>query len=209
VNQMELDLLRREKPLHLETAHEEMVEMLPEPAEQAPQDDEKHETPLATVEGTEAKKKKRRKKKKVKVEGEPLQGGESAAIAQEHPAGATVAENEAEEALPVADVDTAEEAEEAGTASDLKPAEHKKKRRRRRRRGKGGAAEGVAVPEAVEEQEAAPPEPLVQETVVQEMVVQDAAATANSVEKPRKKRAPRKKKEPAEELPADIPQADD
>lgn len=209
VNQMELDLLRREKPLHLETAHEEMPEMLPEPAEQAPLDEEKHETPLATVEGTEAKKKKRRKKKKVKVEGEPLQGGESAAIAQEQPAGETVAEAEGEEALPVADAGEPEEALEAGTASDMKPAEHKKKRRRRRRRGKGGAVEGVAASEAGEEREAVLREPLVQETVVQETVVQDEAATVKPAEKPRKKRAPRKKKEPADELPADIPQTDD
>jgi ribonuclease E len=214
MNQMELDLLRREKPLHLEIAHEETVEMLSEPAEQAPQDEEKHEAPVATVEGTEAKKKKRRKRKKVKVEGEPLPGGESAAIAQEQPTWETVAEAEGEGALPVTDVDEADEADEAGTATDTKPAEHKKKRRRRRRRGKGGAAEGVAVSEVGEERESALPEPLVlepfvQETVVPETVVPDEAASVNSAEKPRKKRAPRKKKEPADELPADIPQTDD
>jgi len=206
MNQMELDLLRREKPLHLEAAHEEMVEMVAEPAEPASQDEEKHEAPIATVEGTEAKKKKRRKKKKVKVEGEPLPGGESAAITQEQPTGAPVAEAEGEEALPIADMD---EAEEGGAVTDTKPAEHKKKRRRRRRRGKGGVVEGVAASEAGEEREAALPEPLVQETVVQEKMVPEEAAIVKSAEKPRKKRAPRKKKEPADELPAGIPQTDE
>jgi ribonuclease E len=227
MNQLELELVRREKPLHLETHPEEPAEEALEKVEPAQPFEEMQEASAANAEGAEIKKKKRRRKKKVKADGEPQAGGETAQAEQEHREAESLAGH-----LSDADVSLAagEEGEEAGTAEDVKPAEHKKKRRRRRRRGKGGAAEGAAMTEVLEEREpavaeeasvaSAPaeveaaqeeaaqaeadiPEAAVPEASVQEASVQEALAEEAPKKAPRK-RAPRKKKVPVEEANEEV-----
>jgi ribonuclease E len=227
MNQLELELVRREKPIHLETQPEEAAEEASERGETAQPAEEKHEV-SAAPEGTEIKKKKRRRKKKVKADGEPLTGGESAAMEQELQEAESLAVHVADEPLPV---EAGEEEEEGGAVDGVRPAEHKKKRRRRRRRGKGGAGEGATVTETAEEREAALPEVAateeaetdIPETDMPEAVIPEAAATEvarpevaateepvqetvaeETPKKPPRKRAPRKKKVPEEETNEDV-----
>ncbi len=138
LNQMELDLIKREKPLHEEVAAEKAVQAeaaaVPEPVAAG----------AAPAEEGKPKKKRRRGKKKPHAEGELIPAAE---VVAELPAA------EAPEEEPVA-----EAAAEAEPAVEGAPEEHKKKRRRRRRRGaKATAAEGAAA-EAPAEGEAAPVE---------------------------------------------------
>jgi ribonuclease E len=131
MNQLELELIRREKPPAVEVPAEEGGET----AERAPATGVTARAGAAPVESGDGNKKKRRKRKKGKGEGEILPAGEEGAeLPMEH--------------LAEAIVETAEgvaQLEEAEAIAEGKPEEHKKKRRRRRRRGKGGTAEGVAM----------------------------------------------------------------
>jgi ribonuclease E len=186
MNQLELELVRRERPPAADVQPEEMVEVSVAEAMQAQEVEEKPDLIGAPAEGGEVKKKKRRKKKKGKGEGEALPGGETAAMAAEHPLAETDLKTEWEELGPVA-----EEAE----ATEPGPAEHKKKRRRRRRRGKGGAAEAGAAAEAGEVREAAVSEsagefmaetlPIAEGPVVP---AEDAVSGEPQLEAPKKKR---------------------
>jgi ribonuclease E len=171
MNQLELELVRREKPIHLETQPDEPAEEASEKGEPAQPAEEKHEL-SAAPEGTEIKKKKRRRKKKVKADGEPLTGGESAATEQEQQEAESLAVHGADEPLPV---EAGEEGEEGGAVDGVRPAEHKKKRRRRRRRGKGGAGEGATLTEASEEREAALPEMVAAAAEEAEAAIPEAA----------------------------------
>jgi ribonuclease E len=206
MNQLELEMIRREKPLHLEALPEEIVEATSEATEPAPPTEERHEA-APTAEGAEIKKKKRRRKKKAKGEAEHPAGVESAAMAAEHPGGETIPEEEREEAGPVA-----AEGEEAGVVDELKPAEHKKKRRRRRRRSKAGAAEGEGTGEVASAHEPAAesrpasepepepePQPETEPEPVQKKADLPESPDAEPVKKPRKKPAPRKRKAPVDE----------
>jgi ribonuclease E len=217
MNQLELEMIRREKPLHLEAVPEETVEATAEATEPTPSPEVKHEAAAPAAEGAEIKKKKRRRKKKAKGEVEQPAGVEAAATAAERPGGEPFPDEESEEAGPVA-----AEGEEAGVVDGLKPAEHKKKRRRRRRRGKGGAGEGEGSSEAARvhepgtevlaaseaeplpEPEAEPaPAPVLGPEPAPEPEQKKAelpeSPDAEPVKKPRKKPAPRKKKAPADE----------
>jgi ribonuclease E len=217
MNQLELELVRREKPIHLETQLEDAVEEPTEKVEMAQPADEGHDVSSAAQEGTEIKKKKRRRKKKGKSDGEPLTVGESVAMEQEQQENETIASQGSDLDQSAA---AEEEEETAGAVEGAKPAEHKKKRRRRRRRGKSGAVEGAAVTEASEEQEAvlpevaaaadaveeveaAIPEAVIPEAVIPEVIAPVEPALEAKVEetpkKPPRKRAPRKKKVPEEE----------
>ena len=144
MNQLELELVRRERPPAMEAPPEEIMGAAAAEVEQA--QEERAGAVAVPAEGGEAKKKKRRKKKKGKGEGEALPGSEASAMSADLPLAETVLQSEGEAVGPVA-------GEPEGTEPG--PVEHKKKRRRRRKRGKGGAAEGVAAAEAGEEREAA------------------------------------------------------
>lgn len=199
MNQLELEMVRREKPLSFEALPEEINEAVVVATEPVPPAEQNHEAAQPS-EGTEIKKKKRRRKKKGKVEGEPPAGSEAAAMTAEHPVGEIIAEEAREEGGAVVT-----DGVEAGVVNELKPAEHKKKRRRRRRRGKGGAGEGegavepVSIPEPALEAKPAPelqPEP---ETGEEKNMGLMEAAVTEQVRKPRRKQAPRKKRVPADE----------
>ena len=133
MNQLELELIRREKPLAQEAPAAQAGEAAAEVGET-------REQAVAGAQGEEAKGKKRRRKKKGKGEGEAAPPAESAA-----------AETPPVEAVPAAEMAPA--AEVGGAPSgELHPDEQKKKRRRRKRRGaKGRPAEG-GVPEGVHEE---------------------------------------------------------
>jgi ribonuclease E len=206
MNQLELEMIRREKSLPHEALPEEIVEASAEATEPALPPEEGAEAAVPAAEGAEIKKKKRRRKKKAKGEAEQQAGVEAVAMAQEHPGGETIPEETREEAGPVA-----EEGEDAGVVDELKPAEHKKKRRRRRRRGKGGAGEGEGATEAVSAPEPQPePEPVSEPEPEPEPVSEPVSEPepepelkAEPVKKPRRKQAPRKKKAPADETEED------
>lgn len=139
MNQLEIELIRREKPPQAEAAAEAAVEVPAEAAEgPVGAQPEAAAAPLAE----EGKgKKKRRRRKKGKGEAAPLS---EAAGAEEE---ALPAEAVTAEAAAVAEVLPAE-GEEA-PQGEVHPEEHKKKRRRRKKRGaKAHPAEG-AVPEAL------------------------------------------------------------
>jgi ribonuclease E len=201
MNQLELEMVRREKPLSFEAPPEDINEVVVVATEPVPAADENHEAVAPQAEGVEIKKKKRRRKKKVKVEGELPAGGEAAANTTEYPAGETILEEAQEEAGPIAS-----EGSEAGIVNELKPTEHKKKRRRRRRRGKGGVVEGEGAVEAASTlepaQEVKPvPEPQPGPDIGEEKEEDlPKAAVAEPARKPRRKQAPRKKKVPVDEL---------
>ncbi|HEX9022277.1 MAG TPA: Rne/Rng family ribonuclease, partial [Geobacteraceae bacterium] len=156
MNQMELEMVRREKPAHLEVPPEESAESAAEAAEAGRPPEERQESVPAAAEGNDGKKKKRRRKKKGKGEGEHPAGGETVA-AELQPA------DRISEAVSEEGETAAEEAEESAGSGEPKPAEHKKKRRRRRRRGKGGAGSPEGVGEAAPGLSAEPepqPEPV-------------------------------------------------
>lgn len=162
MNQLELELVRREKPA-AEAAPEEA-------AAKAPAAEGKPEAGGVPAEGGEGKKKKRRKRKKGKGEGEP------------HPEAAAVAAESEMEPIPEpaapeapAEAGPAEEGEAA--PGEPHPEEHKKKRRRKRRRGKGGAAAEHPA-EAGEAWEGAVPAGAPGEAAVQAPAVEAGAAVA-------------------------------
>src|SRR5512136_492498 len=70
MNQLELELVRREKPIHLETQPDEGIEVVADTEEQPQPPEGPAEYPPPMPEVSEAKKKKRRRKKKTKGEGE-------------------------------------------------------------------------------------------------------------------------------------------
>jgi len=205
MNQLELELVRREKPLHLEIHPEESAEEATDKEEPVQPVEENNEAPATLPEGTEVKKKKRRRKKKVKSDGEPLTGVDSAATEQDQQDAESLAGHGPDEDVPVA---AGAEGEETGTAEEIKPAEHKKKRRRRRRRPKSGVAEGTSMTEAVEELEAPAPVEVVVVAEIPEVAAPEAPVQEALVEdepiKPKKKRAPRKKKTPPDESKEDL-----
>jgi ribonuclease E len=198
MNQLELEMIRREKPIPHETLPEEIVEAPAEANEPALPPEEMDEAAAPASEGTEIKKKKRRRKKKGKGEAEQPAVVEAADLADEYQGRETIPEDAREEAGSVA-----AEREEAGVVDELKPAEHKKKRRRRRRRGKGGTGEGEGTAEVVSALETAAgpqpaPEPEPEPQTETESEPQPELK-AEPVKKPRKKQAPRKKKAPTDE----------
>ena len=139
MNQLELELIKRERPFQAEAPTMPAAEAAAEGEEAR----ERGQAPVAGVPGEEAKgKKKRRRKKKGKGEGEALPLPESAVTEEAAPPAETLP---AAEALP--SVEGMGELHE-----ELHPDEHKKKRRRRKRRGaKTHLAEGAA-PEALHEE---------------------------------------------------------
>jgi ribonuclease E len=195
MNQLELELVRREKPLHLEIAPDDMAEPPAEKVESPQVPDETRDHASPPPEGAEAKKKKRRRKKKVKpdleapAEAELQPAGED----QQNPEVPAMAEQD--ETAPTGDGDADTEPD---AATELKSGEHKKKRRRRRRRSKTGPAEGGTATESPDDHDATGPETAAVEEAVPAAVEPEVAVQDPPVEeapkKPLRKRAPRKKK---------------
>ncbi|KAF0220346.1 MAG: ribonuclease [Geobacteraceae bacterium] len=180
MNQMEAELIKREKPPHVEVTPE-MAGEAEAAAEEKPEE-AKGEVLAVPAEGGEAKKKKRRRgRKKPKAEGEaPLEGmPEEAAAEGELPA------VEAQwEATASAEPVTAE-GEFSGEAY---PEEGKKKRRRRKRRGaKPAAPEGVTA-EAVGE-----PLPVAEVQKAEEAPVAAGEVEAHPEEAKKKRRRRRRR----------------
>lgn len=180
MNQLELELERRERPPHLEAP----VPKAGEPAEPKAEAAEEHPEVaqgegVAAAEGSEAKKRKRRRGKKKPQAGEPVAttaagDEETAAEAEE-----TALEPDGEEAAP---------AEQPGE-------EAKKKRRRKRRRGKKPQAEQAA--EAGTEPgaaEAAEGEEGMEEAPAQAAVEPLPAAESAEGEEAKKKKRRRKRR---------------
>lgn len=194
MNQLELDLIRRDKPLHMEATPDEAVESASEKGDQSQPVDGSRDSSSASPENAEAKKKKRRRKKKVKGEGEANVEGELSSGGKEPQESEASQEPEHIETEGVIE---GEGDSESALAAESKLGEHKKKRRRRRRRGKAGSAEGAVAAESGEETE-----PFFQEPPAEQAAVVEAVQDEPE-KKPVKKRAPRKKKtpppEPAEE----------
>lgn len=151
MNQLEVELIKREKPAHLEMPLERVGEPEKEKgtAPEKKPEEALEETVAAQAEGGEAKKKKRRRgKKKPKMEGEtPHEGAvEEAATYMEQPVFEAVSEEEAVQTEPALAEGEAPHHEEG-----------KKKRRRRKRRGAKHAAEGMTAAEEAPEQKPAAP----------------------------------------------------
>ena len=144
MNQLELELVRREKPVHLDIQHEEEVEVVAEP-EEHPQPPEEHSESAAQIhDASEVKKRKRRRKRKTKVDGESLT--EPAATEEEQNDVESVAAAEEEEI----DINHGTETE---TSEETKGPEHKKKRRRRKRRVKSVTQETAVITDMEEERD--------------------------------------------------------
>lgn len=198
MNQMELEQIKREKPVH----HEPEPEVAAEPQAAA-----EPETPAeaaaetaagmggqAEREESKSRRKRRRSRKK------PVQAGESAAEASLPP----TTEETAEPELPV---ETAEEEAEAGPSPEQADTEDaaeavKKKRRRRRKRGpKPSAAPETRAEEGVPELETAPEEPTPPSAEPSPAETAEPEA-AKPKRKPRKPRAPKAAAPELETAPA-------
>jgi ribonuclease E len=175
LNQLEIELVKREKPLV-----EEQVPEKTAPAEaKAEKQAALQETPVSAEE-EKAKKKRRRGKKK------PAGEGEAATAEELLP---TVEEAVAVIPAPVAETLAVGEQPVAGEAL---PEEHKKKRRRRKKRGskaatpEAGTAEAALVPVAVGESAAV--------AAVDQQVVAGADSPAEEVKKKRRRKRRRSAK---------------
>ncbi|HEY6838475.1 MAG TPA: Rne/Rng family ribonuclease [Geobacteraceae bacterium] len=135
MNQLELELVKREKPHHVEHA-EVVAEALPAPSVAAVPEEVATEGGTAPVAVEESKaKKKRRRGKKGKGEAEP----EAAETMAEEPSAAA-----GEEELVAAGAEAPAQEGVALPEAEEHPEGPRKKKRRRRRRGKGHGAEGMA-----------------------------------------------------------------
>ena len=188
MNQLEVELVKREKPHHAE-----QPEQLEKPAKAVSAEEvATRGTAEEPPAGDEAKaKKKRRRGKKGKGEGEPVEAEVSAVEAPD------IAAPEAEEAI------AGETTEAALDETEEHPEGAKKKRRRRRRRGKGqGEAAGAEFPVTAA---GAEPEttPLAEEEQVSAEGVEGTGAEhAEAGKKKRRRRRRRGKGQAAEQLVA-------
>lgn len=183
LNQMEVEIIRREKPLQEHKA---------EGAEAAETTTgEAVVVPAVRAEGEEAKKKRKRRRKK-------KHAGEEAATE------ATTAEVEAETAEEEPEETAGETAAEAETMAEGEAAtgEGKKKRRRRRRRGKKPLHEGEGLPEAGAEPAEPPPEAAEEAEAVHG---EDETTEAGKKRKRRRKRGPKPAGEEAAAEPVATP----
>ncbi|HEY6871156.1 MAG TPA: Rne/Rng family ribonuclease [Geobacteraceae bacterium] len=196
MNQLEIELIRREKPLQAETAAEYAAEAAAGAAEAMEGVPPEAAGGHAAEEGKG--KKKRRRRKKGKGEGEPAPLPEAAGAAETAPAVETVLA----EAEGGAEQFPAEEGAEPHEG--LHPEEHKKKRRRRKRRGakvhpaEGGAPEAQAGEAPAEAGEAG-------EAAVAEMQPAEPGGTPHEEPHPeeQKKKRRRRKRRGAKPLPAE------
>ena len=127
MNQLELELVKREKPLHAAVPADQAT-YAPYPAEAVESAEEEQTEAAAHSAGEEGKgKKKRRRKKKAKGEGEGALVGEAPEGQAIDLSGQSFAGSElaGEEAVPAGDA----------SHEELHTEEHKKKRKRKRRRG--------------------------------------------------------------------------
>ncbi|TWJ33506.1 Rne/Rng family ribonuclease [Geobacter argillaceus] len=147
MNQLELELVKREKPAHIEPLPEERPERKPIVPPIEPQDTASSETDVEPA----GKKKRSRGRKK---------------DAEETAAAVVEVEAAVHPQVLVTPTDEEPLAESVTPEGDEATEEQKKKRRRRRRRGKGKPTEGMAAP-ATPESDLLPPtaEPAGQESV--------------------------------------------
>ncbi|BBA69464.1 Rne/Rng family ribonuclease [Geobacter sulfurreducens] len=194
MNQLELELVRREKPAHVET-HEEHAEKVAEAlAEGLPEAAEGTEVPAeASTAETEGKKKKRRRsRRKGKTEAEEMV--ESIAAA----------EIEEPEGLEAGGGEDPEVAAGEETAEGEAPGEEaRKKRRRKRRRGKKAkadetAAEEASAPEIAEE----PAEEEATEAPIPAEEAEEASEEVKKKRRRRKRRTPKRAGETTETIEA-------
>jgi len=169
LNQMELELVRREKISAEEAAADKVA--LRAAKEEVPQEGE-------------ARKKKKRGKGKGAAEPEAAQPAVAEEAASAAEAAEAAAEVSAEGAAPV----------EGAPAPEGEAEEHKKKRRRRRKRGKGGTAEGATAETAAAEGEVTAPGEEVEaleaaaEGAAAEVPAEGGEAPAEEVKKKRRRK---------------------
>lgn len=190
MNQLELELVRREKPAHVET-HEEHVEKVAETHAEALTEAVEEvavlaEPPAAEAEGK--KKKRRRSRRKGKAEAEEM--AESATSAEAEENGETEAGGEEEP-----EVAGGEETTEGGAPAE----EAKRKRRRKRRRGKKAKADEsvtdeASVQEAAEETEETEEVSAETESVGTPATAEEAGEASEEVKKKRRRRKHRSPK---------------
>lgn len=189
MNQLEIELVKRERPAHDEHHHAEEAETLLPPGEQLSGPAAAGES--AGEEGKGKKKRKRSRKKKAPEGGEAgveLQAGETAPEAEELPL--ALEEPETEDETGAEEVEGAEAEGAEGTG------EAKKKRRRRRRKKKSGAApEGAAAEAAGEGAAVAEVEELAAEE--EESAVEAAEPSVEAEHAEAKKKRRRRRKKPA------------
>ncbi|HEX8960822.1 MAG TPA: Rne/Rng family ribonuclease [Geobacteraceae bacterium] len=198
MNQMEVELIRREKPAQVESAAEPTAEVPVVAAEAVTGGQPEVAGAVSAEEGKGKKKRRRRKKGKGEAEAAPVPA--VAAAAQEVPRA---------EAVP-AEAPAAEEqapAEVSGeTHEGLPPEEHKKKRRRRKRRGaKAHPAEEGAVAAPAGEMPAETAEPVAAAGPVEEVAPHGEPHPEEHKKKRRRRKRRAAKPHLAEEIP---PQAE-
>ncbi|HEY6008422.1 MAG TPA: Rne/Rng family ribonuclease [Geobacteraceae bacterium] len=178
MNQLEIELIKREKPHHVEAPEHatEALAAVPSPEQKA---GSAATAPAPAVEEGKAKKK-RRRGKKGKGEEEPAV---VEAVEAETGGGEAEAEVPAAEGAEIPGQAETEELQEGG----------KKKRRRRRRRGKGQAGEAPEAPEAGEPLAEAPAAAGAEETRTPAAVPMEAAEHAEGGKKKRRRRRRRGK----------------
>lgn len=196
MNQLEIDLIKREKPLVTQETAEEAP--IVSPVEEV----EENQQPVTAAEAAEGKKKKRRRgKKKPKPEGEQvaadMEAGEESETGVEPPP-----EEVPREAEPIV----------AEAAAEMAQEEVKKKRRRRKKKGAKPAAE-LSLEAAEVAEAAAPAEVEEAATATSEAVTEEAPTEEGRKKRRRKRRRPKRHEEEghstgeamAEEAPAAPP----
>ena len=196
MNQLEIDLIKREKPLVTQETAEEAP--IVSPVEEV----EENQQPVTAAEAAEGKKKKRRRgKKKPKPEGEQvaadMEAGEESETGVEPPP-----EEVPREAEPIV----------AEAAAEMPQEEVKKKRRRRKKKGAKPAAE-LSLEAAEVAEAAAPAEVEEAATATSEAVTEEAPTEEGRKKRRRKRRRPKRHEEEghstgeamAEEAPAAPP----
>ena len=139
LNQMELDLVKREK-----IPQEEAPEKAPPRAQ-------REEAPAQEAAAAEGRKKKKKGKAKSQAEIEVVAAAEAVPLHPVHPVHEQVAPEHAEHAEHAEHTEHAEHAEHAVAPEGEQEEQKKKRRRKRKRGGKGGATELAAAGEASHE----------------------------------------------------------
>ncbi|MBI1920326.1 MAG: Rne/Rng family ribonuclease [Geobacter sp.] len=178
-NQMEIEILRREKAVEHEPEHVHEPKHIPAPEHVV---EAGAEAPAEAGEAAEGKKKRKRRRKKKGAETEAVEAAETTEAIEEAETGEETEEPEAAE-IP----EEPHSAEEAG--------EHKKKRRRRRRKKKHPGEEGAAPAEAPTAEAAEEVAPVMPEAA-------EAEAAEEHKKKRKRKRKRGKKEEGTEIAPA-------
>ncbi|MBT0663508.1 Rne/Rng family ribonuclease [Geobacter pelophilus] len=207
MNQVELEVIKRDKPLHEERSHAEEVELKPAAAEVKKEESQEHGEPQ--TEEAKAKKKRKRSRKKKHPEGSEAaiaaESSEQSEIAEEEPLASVEADEDALHEEPVA---AEAEGGESGEHADGK----KKRRRRRKKKKSGGVAGEVAADaESGGQGEVAETEPEEAAATDEEPAAAESEESHAAGEAKKKRRRRRRKPKAAgesggEELPVSQPE---